>query len=231
MSFLVARAAEFHAVFNPDFLRGYGTGVLNGSFGPLQWSCSLSFASAAVFFSKNPNQWTCFCFLLFIAGPLQSSSMLFGSLKHKTNFFAVTFLPHYYLFFLPVWWCGKSKHITPHWSMERVSLAHDISFVCLRGSRFFNYFFHCKILLSVFTILAAYTFPKLVENCWRETTYPTEYIFITCLWSICWWRKIKFLPLIISFLALFRHSCLGILSWKFVEEKFIQRRKSSLLRQ
>ncbi|HNP47238.1 MAG TPA: acyltransferase [Bacteroidia bacterium] len=224
---------SFMQFFNPDFLRGYGTGVLNGSL----WTITVELQFYLLlpllyFFFKKSKSVNLLLLLLFIAFFLSAILLhAFRLTETQNKFLAVTFLPHYYLFLAGMMmWKIKAYNSALINGKGLVWLAIFLLFVYAVPDSSITSFIG-KILLSVFTISAAYTFPKLSRKLLKgnDLSYGIYIYHMPVINMLV--EKNQISSANYFFLALFATLVLAFLSWKFVEEKFIRMKKSSLLRQ
>ncbi|HRH65313.1 MAG TPA: acyltransferase [Bacteroidia bacterium] len=223
---------SFVQFFNPDFLRGYGTGVLNGSLWTitveLQFYILLPLLYLVMNRIKSGNIFIWFMLAIFFALAVVLDSLPFTETQNK--FLAVTFLPHYYMFLAGMLLQRLNVFSSHFISGQGIFWMLLFLLYCVFVPDFGMKPFIGKLILAVLTIAVAYTLPGLSKKILKgnDWSYGT-YIYHMPVMNIIVEKGMTGNYLVFIY-ALLATLTLAGLSWKRVEEKFIRMKKKSLLK-
>lgn len=157
---------SFVQFFNPEFLRGYGTGVLNGSLWTitveLQFYLLLPLLYAVLLRkSKNDQVLGALLVLFFL---LSALLWTLDIPRHTEKWLQVTFLPHFSLFLLGIWMRRRALHESP--LLKGKALIWLIVYASLVSAPVPDVFRLplSRLVLGLLTISSAYTLPGLADN-------------------------------------------------------------------
>lgn len=217
--------------FNPDFLRGYGTGVLNGSLWTITVELQFYLLIPLLYLGMTKLKfnrampWMVLLFFFVIAVLLKQIPFT----ERQNKWIAVTFFPHFYLFMAGL-------------VLQRMH-AHQFDIVYNKGLWWaialllFSYFvpeftlkpFLEKLILSIFTVSLAYTLPGLARKILQgnDISYGV-YIYHAPVLNILVEKGMtgsySSLWIILALTLL-----LAALSWKLLEKRFIAMKKKGIL--
>ena len=223
---------SFVQFFNPDFLRPYGTGVLNGSLWTitveLQFYILLPLLYHLMKGTEKGNALVGILLLIFFFLAVLLHELPFTTSQDK--FIAVTFLPHFYMFLAGM--------LMQRLKLFNSRLIEGKGFVWILVFILYCYLipdsllkpFIGKLLLSILTISLAYTFPLLAKKIIRgnDLSYGT-YIYHMPVINMFVERGLTgTYSVFIYSLAL--TLLLSGISWKYIEQKFIRMKRKSLMK-
>jgi len=221
---------SFLQFYNPDFLRSYGTGVLNGSLWTIAVELEFYVLLPMLYFlfrslKSKIIPWI-LLFILFLSIAIFISQL---TLTHDQYYLMeVTLFPHLYMFLMGI--------IFQRLKSYQSNLISDKGVLWLSAYLLFCYFvpefdlkvFISRILLAFTTVSLAYTKPALSQKILRDQdisygTYIYHMVFVNIFVALSLTGRSEFLFAMIALTLL-----ISAASWIWVEKPALKRKRETI---
>ena len=224
--------------YNPDFMRGFGEGVVNGSLWTIPVEMQFYILTPFIFILYRLHKRTfSFALLLFISSNFIQSSGLVANLggENARKLFAVTFIPWIYMFIIGFLfyknWSLVEKYIT-----GRFKLWFSIYATCILFNLFFNIGIQGNkialpwvLLITPLVLSAAFTKPDLSGRVLRRNDISYGmYIYHMPVFNFAIYFS-GAVTMAVAWIALIAVPIFALISWKIVERPALSWKKYSFM--
>jgi peptidoglycan/LPS O-acetylase OafA/YrhL len=224
--------------YNPEFMRGYGVGVLNGSLWTIPVELQFYFFLPLIYIFFNKIKWNMIFIMIFILS-LVIINQLYIEIKGVGDdtlikLFGVTVIPYLYMFMFGVF-LQRNLSFVEKYLANKVSIWFSIFLVSVATSYYFgaNYSGNnlnpiLALLISFLTISMAYSYTENFGNLLRGNdisygVYIYHMVFVNLLVHLT-----VFSPEVNLIFMLICTVLTALISWKFIEKPALSLKRCSV---